>query len=177
METNTLKIDYFEKLWTLEELDSLICDFRCRLGSFHMPKETEEKVLNKLTELVKERHIEVEKKVAEVIDFFKTKLCRFWCMTITTENTYGHKYKTEYLIYPYKLLESNNYLQCIHVQKNDKLIKIYDSGLVIDEIIKNNCTVELQEIDENGFLASVYGNLVQMVNGRRAKIDNQHKNA
>jgi hypothetical protein len=160
MEKYTFKVNYFEKMKTLNDLESLLYEFRNKFGSFHSPKDTEKEVLDKLTELLEEKCGEIEKLQNELIDFFKDKLHRFWNMKIISFSENGHKYEEEYDIYPYGFINENYYLECLQIQNDYYNTSFSDRGFVLDELVKKNCIIELQEMDSEDFLTkfSKYAN-------------------
>lgn len=152
MEKYTFKVNYFEKMKTLNDLESLLYEFRNKFGRFHTPKDTEKKVFDKLTELLEEKCGEIEKLENELTDFFKDKLYRFWNMKIISFSENGHKYEEEYDIYPYGFINENYYLECLQIQNGYYNTSFSDKGFTLDELVKKDCMIELQEITSEDFL-------------------------
>lgn len=149
----TFKVNYFEKLRRLNDLANVLSDFRDKLGDFHSPKDSEKEVLNNLTQLLSQRREEITKLENEVIDFFSAKLHRYWKMRIISFDDTGKiKYEDEYEIYPYELIQENYYLACLRLDHNYYSTTFSDSGFIIDELIRKDCTIELQEIDFTDFI-------------------------
>lgn len=152
MEKYTFKVNYFEKLKTINDLETLLYEFRNKFGYFHLPKDTEKEVLDKLTGLLEEKHREIEKQQNELIDFFKDKLHRYWNMKIIFFSENGHKYEEEYDVYPYGFINENYYLECLQIQNDYYNASFSDRGFTLDELVKKNCIIELQEMGSEDFL-------------------------
>lgn len=151
-EIYTFKVSYFEKLRTLNDLANVLNEFRCKLGQFHSPTNDEKEVLDNLSKLLTGKREEIIKLENEAIDFFSSKLQRFWRMKIISFDSTGKfKHENEYEIYPYELFQENHYLACLRLDHDYYSSSFSDNGFMLDDLLCKDCTIELQEISKDDF--------------------------
>ena len=170
-EIYTFKVSYFEKLKTLNDLANALNEFRCKLGRFHSPTDTEKEVLDNLSKLLTEKREEITKLENEAIDFFSSKLQRFWRMKITSFESAGKfKYENEYEIYPYELFRENRYLACLRLDHNYYSSSFSDNGFMLDDLLRKDCIIELQEISKEDFFLTFNKYVSEVITRRFEKL-------
>lgn len=173
-ETHTFKVNYFEKISGLNKLSNLIYEFRCKLGKFYSPTNTEKDVLDNLSKLLTEKREEVRKLEDEAINFFSSKLQRFWRMKITSFDSTGKfKYEKEYEIYPYELLQENHYLACLRLDHDYYSTSFSDNGFMLDDLLHKDCTIELQEISKEDFFLTFNKYANEVITRRFEKLNTE----
>lgn len=168
-EKRSIRINHFENIVLLDKLSNLVFNFKNTYVDRLRMKETERDVLCGLDKLLNERSNEVENTQKNVINFFNDSLFHFWKMIITYD-TMSSPIKKEYFIYPYDVVQENGYVKCIYVENRPYSSLVFDSGLLLDEIVNENCTIELVEISKDDFLNSYRENVNNLVNSRLSKV-------
>lgn len=156
MEHYIFELSCADKIKDLCRLETLVSDFRSSMGRYHVPKGTEEIVLEKLETLLKDRESEVKSIQDRLRDFFIPKFNKYWKMKIITQSKWGQIYIKEYLVFPYKYIEENQYLACVCsgniAINNGYTSEFKDSGFMLDEFFNENTTVEMEEISKEIFV-------------------------
>lgn len=101
MNIQTFNVNCCDEIKQLDKLYSLIFDYRQGLGKYNALNSTEQKVLNELTNLIKERKAEVDSIQKDLYNFFSDKFYKYWRITLKTIDSYGNEYIEKYMIYPY----------------------------------------------------------------------------
>ena len=109
----SITINCGEKANDLSGLGELINSFNEKLGEFHTVRKTEKEVIESLNRLVQERSLELKTEYDKVVEFFKSKMNKFWLMRITNGGG-EYKFTDEMLIYVYHVQESSGRLECLY---------------------------------------------------------------
>lgn len=179
MNIQTFNVNCCDEIKQLDKLYSLIFDYRQGLGKYNALNSTEQKVLNELTNLIKERKTEVDSIQKDLCNFFSDKFYKYWKMTLKTIGGKGYEYIEKYMIYPYDLIKENQYLCCVYTG-NISDASIYTSGLIdngftLDRFFGKNITIEMEEVTKEDFINEAQKHMNKILDYRIDKLTQLHK--
>lgn len=155
MEKHSITIKCNEKANELNKLSELINSFNGNLGKIHVARKTEKEVMESLNKLVDERSTELKSEYKKVVDFFKTKMNKFWLMRIT-KGEGEYKFTDEMIIYIYHIQENGGHIECLYSTCVNGVINRFKFGfddgcLDIDSLCYSvrGTVIELEEISKD----------------------------
>lgn len=182
MEKYSITIKYGEKANELCRLSELIDSFNGNLGKFHVVRKTEKEVMERLNKLVDERSTELKSEYNKVVDFFKTKLNKFWLMRIT-KGEGEFKFTNVMLIYIYHVQEKCGYLDCLHSScvsgSTDKYKFRFEDGCIDIESLcysARGTVIELEELSKDNAFEIFNKRIDEIIDYRLKRQEEKEKN-
>lgn len=171
-----ISINCATKIEQLNQVYSLLCDFRDKFGKYKRMNETEEKIFSTLYELYEKEDlniIETEKKVEE---FFKEKLGKYWKMKVTVHSN-NYDYIQEYVMYPYNFIKENHYFFAVKSSDihecNNHVCEIKDTSFSVDWFFRGDTTIEMEEITKEEFINIATKGVGDILNYRLMRLEQE----
>ena len=179
MEKNiqTISIDCAEKIEQLNNLYSVLCDFRDKFGIYKRMNEIEDKIFKGLFQLYEKENAKVVDAENKVENFFKDKIGKYWKLKITTVSN-CHDYIKEYVIFPYDFNKNNHYFLAIRSselhENNMHVCELKDTSFSVDWFFCGNCTIEMEEITKDEFVAEAKRGIDGVINHRLMRLEQRN---